>query len=221
MTSDRQVAPVGRERCRKVARPPASPGRSGQKGWSRRARHVFRVEGSLSLRSEQTPGNDSDGEVPQADPPAGTHATISGQEETSAVPRFPERRNSHEDHQRRLDAFRHFQSERADVTINDLERRPEPGRVLVVPLGEVQSFHLLLHDVGHGCRPQPNNARIWSAVTESPAARPWIPSMPEPIHAPRVLAPLYVVRRQPGMTFSRSNPAPPPVGSDSHTRIPL
>jgi hypothetical protein len=38
----------------------------------------------------------------------------------------------------------------------------------------------------NGCRPQPNNARICSAVTGSPGARPSIPSKPEPIHVPGV-----------------------------------
>jgi hypothetical protein len=38
----------------------------------------------------------------------------------------------------------------------------------------------------NGCRPQPNNARICSAVTGSPAVRPSIPSMPEAIQTPGV-----------------------------------
>ena len=46
------------------------------------------------------------------------------------------------------DAFGDLEAERADVTINDLERRPEPGRVLVVALGEVRPLELLLPQLG-------------------------------------------------------------------------
>ena len=48
----------------------------------------------------------------------------------------------------RREASGHLEPERADVTINDLERRPEPGHVLVVALGEVGSFQLLLAELG-------------------------------------------------------------------------
>ena len=50
-------------------------------------------------------------------------------------------------------------------------------------------------------RSQTRQARICSAVTGSPAASPSIPSKPEPIHTPRRLASLGVVRRQPRVTF--------------------
>ena len=59
MTPDRPVTPVGRERCRKrgaYARDPVGQG-SGLVGPDTT---VFRGAGSVSLRSEQTPGNDSD-----------------------------------------------------------------------------------------------------------------------------------------------------------------
>jgi hypothetical protein len=36
----------------------------------------------------------------------------------------------------------------ADVAVNDLERRPESGHILVVALGEVGSFQLLLTELG-------------------------------------------------------------------------
>jgi hypothetical protein len=48
----------------------------------------------------------------------------------------------------RREAYCHFEAERADVAINDLERRPEPGRVLVVAFGKVGSFQLLLAELG-------------------------------------------------------------------------
>jgi hypothetical protein len=52
---------------------------------------------------------------------------------------------------RRLDrreALCHFEAERADISINDLEGDPESRRVLVVALGEVGSFKLLLPELG-------------------------------------------------------------------------
>jgi hypothetical protein len=48
----------------------------------------------------------------------------------------------------RRDAFGDLEPERADVTIDDLERRPEPGRVLVVAFGEVRALELLLAELG-------------------------------------------------------------------------
>jgi hypothetical protein len=48
----------------------------------------------------------------------------------------------------RREASCHFEAERVDVTINDLERRSEPGRVLVVAFGEVGSCQLLLAEPG-------------------------------------------------------------------------
>ena len=72
MTSDRLDAPVGRERCRKRGRARPRAPVAWAEVWSRRALHVFRVEGSLSRRvradTRQRLGR---GEVPQADPLAG------------------------------------------------------------------------------------------------------------------------------------------------------
>jgi hypothetical protein len=51
---------------------------------------------------------------------------------------------------RRLDrreASCHLEAERADLTTNDLERPPEPGRVLVVTLCEFRPFQLLLAEL--------------------------------------------------------------------------
>jgi hypothetical protein len=42
----------------------------------------------------------------------------------------------------------HFEAERADLAINDLERRPKPGCVLVVVFGEIRSLQLLLPELG-------------------------------------------------------------------------
>jgi hypothetical protein len=52
---------------------------------------------------------------------------------------------------RRLDrreASCHFEAEGAEVAVNDLERRPKPGRILIVQQGEVGSFQLLLSPFG-------------------------------------------------------------------------
>jgi hypothetical protein len=44
----------------------------------------------------------------------------------------------------RREASRHLEPERADLAINDLERRPKPRHGLKVLIGEVGSFKLLL-----------------------------------------------------------------------------
>ena len=90
---------------------------------------------------------------------------------------------------RRLDrpeAFADLEAERADVTINDLERRPQPGRVPVIAWCEVRPLELLLAELGKWVQTAAEHARICSAVTGSPTVRPSIPSMPEPIHTPGV-----------------------------------
>ena len=49
--------------------------------------------------------------------------------------------------------------------------------------------------------PAPNRACICSAVTASPALRPSMPAMPEPIHDSRALAAFGVVGGQPDMAL--------------------
>ena len=44
----------------------------------------------------------------------------------------------------RPDAFRHLEPERADDTIDDLERHAQPGYLLEIAWSEVRSFQLLL-----------------------------------------------------------------------------
>ena len=80
----------------------------------------------------------------------------------------------------------HLEPERADITIDDLERRPQPRHVLEVAVVRSGPSSCCCRSSANGCRPQPNKARICSAVTGSPAVRPSIPSMPEPIHSPGV-----------------------------------
>jgi hypothetical protein len=48
----------------------------------------------------------------------------------------------------RSDTFGDLEPERADDTIDDLERRPKPGRVLKVALAEIRPFQLLLAELG-------------------------------------------------------------------------
>ena len=101
----------------------------------------------------------------------------------------------------RRDASCHFEPERADVTINDLERRPEPGRVLVVAWGEVRPFQLLLSELGQrvqAAAEQGSHLLGGHRVAGGQAV--------DPVHAgtdphPWRLTPFGVVGRQPGMTF--------------------
>jgi hypothetical protein len=44
----------------------------------------------------------------------------------------------------RRDALGHLEAEREEIVVDDLERRPQPRRILKVPQGEVGSFQLLL-----------------------------------------------------------------------------
>jgi hypothetical protein len=46
------------------------------------------------------------------------------------------------------EAFGHLEAEWADLTINDLERHPQPSRILKVPSGEIWPFKLLLAELG-------------------------------------------------------------------------
>ena len=48
----------------------------------------------------------------------------------------------------RHEASCHFEAERPDVAINDLEGRSQPGRVLIVAFDAVGSFQLLLSQFG-------------------------------------------------------------------------
>jgi hypothetical protein len=48
----------------------------------------------------------------------------------------------------RCEASCHLEAEWADLTINDLERHPQPSRILKVPQGEIWPFKLLLAELG-------------------------------------------------------------------------
>jgi hypothetical protein len=48
----------------------------------------------------------------------------------------------------RREALGHLEAEWADLTINDLERHPQPSRILKVPSGEIWPFKLLLAELG-------------------------------------------------------------------------
>ena len=86
----------------------------------------------------------------------------------------------------RRDAFGHLEPERADVPIEDLERRAQLVTSWKSRIVRSGPSSCCWRSSANGCRPQPNNARICSAVTGSPALRPSIPSKPEPIHTPGV-----------------------------------
>jgi hypothetical protein len=78
----------------------------------------------------------------------------------------------------------HFAAEWADVTVNDLERRPEPGRVLVVALGEVGSCQLLLAELGQRVQAAAEQGSHLFGGHRVAAVRASIPAKPEPIHTP-------------------------------------
>ena len=95
----------------------------------------------------------------------------------------------------------HFEPERADDTIDDLERHAQPGHVLEVTRGEVRSFQLLLAELGQ---------RVQTAAEQRShllgGHRVAGGQSVDPVHAgadphPGRLTPFGVIRRQPGMTF--------------------
>ena len=95
----------------------------------------------------------------------------------------------------------HFEAEGADLAINDLERHPQPGRVLEVTSGDIRPFQLLLPELGQRMQTaaeQRSHLLRGHRVPDAQAV--------DPIHAvtdphPRRFTPFGVVRRQPGMTF--------------------
>jgi hypothetical protein len=101
----------------------------------------------------------------------------------------------------RRDAFRHFEAERADVAINDLERRPEPGRVLVVALGEVGSFQLLLPELGQRVQTAAEQRSHLLGGHRVPYGEAVDPVQTGADPHPGRLTPFGVVGRQTGVTF--------------------
>ncbi len=95
----------------------------------------------------------------------------------------------------------HFEPERADLAVNDLEWRPEPGHLLVVAWGEVGSCQLLLSQFGQRVQTKAEQGLHLlrgHRVTGGKSV--------DPIHAgtdphPRGLSPFGVVGRQPNVTF--------------------
>jgi hypothetical protein len=101
----------------------------------------------------------------------------------------------------RREASCHFEAEGADLAVNDLERRPEPGGVLVVAWGEVGSFQLLLSEFGkrvQAAAKQRSHLHGGHRVAGGQAVDS-VQAGADP-HPGRFTA-FDVVRRQPGMTF--------------------
>ena len=101
----------------------------------------------------------------------------------------------------RRDASGDLEPERADLTIDDLERRPEPGRILVVTPGEVRPFQLLLAELGQRVQTaaeQRSHLLGGHRVAGGQAVDP-VQAGTDP--HPGCLTPFGVVRRQPGMTL--------------------
>jgi hypothetical protein len=101
----------------------------------------------------------------------------------------------------RRDASCHLEPERADIPIDDLERRAQLGNFLEVAGSEVWSFKLLLPPLGQ---------RVQTAAEQCPhllaCHRVTGGQAVDPGHAgtdpqPRRLTPFGVVRRQSGVTF--------------------
>jgi hypothetical protein len=113
-------------------------------------------------------------------------------------------RSAHRQAGRRIDrgnAPSHLEPERADDTINDLERHTQPGHVLQVTSGEVRSFQLLLSEFGQRmqaaaeqCSHLLRGHRVAGGQAVDPAQAGTDPH-------PRRLTPLGVIRRQPDMTL--------------------
>jgi hypothetical protein len=119
------------------------------------------------------------------------------------------------------DAFGHFEPERADDTIEDLERSSEPGRVLKVPQGEVGSFQLLLAQLGQRVQTgaeQRSHLLSGHRVADGKSV--------DPVQAgtgphPRASHPVRCSKTPARCDLSRLRPRQRPAGSGSHTQIPL
>ena len=101
----------------------------------------------------------------------------------------------------RRDALGHLEPKRAQIVVDDLERRPQPRHVLKVLSGEVGSFQLLLPQLGQRVQTaaeQRSHLLRGHRVAGGQAVDPVHPGA-DP--HPRGLTPFGVVRRQPGMTF--------------------
>src|SRR5215218_7846667 len=113
---------------------------------------------------------------------------LAGHRGPHARPVFSLQRRSHRQARRgidRRDPSGHFEPERADDTMDDLEWSSKIARVLIVAWGEVWPFQLLLAELGQRVQTAAEQ-RACSAVTGSPTASPSIPFVPEPIHTPGV-----------------------------------
>ena len=101
----------------------------------------------------------------------------------------------------RREAPCHFEAERAEIAINDLERRPQPSHVLEVACGEVRPFQLLLAELGQRVQTaaeQRSHLLGGHRVADGQAVDP---VQPRADPHPRLLTAFAVVRRQTGMTF--------------------
>ncbi len=101
----------------------------------------------------------------------------------------------------RRDALGHLDPKRAQIVVDDLERRPEPRHVLKILSGEVGSLQLLLPQL---------RQRMQTAAKQRPhllrGHRIASGKSVDPVHPradphPRGLTPFGVVRRQPGVTL--------------------
>jgi hypothetical protein len=101
----------------------------------------------------------------------------------------------------RGNAFRHFQPERADDTIDDPERHPQPRRVLKVPQGEVGSLQLLLPELGQRVQTAAEQGSHLLRRHRVASGKSVDPVHPRSDPHPRGLTPFGVVRRQASVTF--------------------
>src|SRR5215212_11960270 len=101
----------------------------------------------------------------------------------------------------RSDAFGDLDAEWADVPINDLERRPEPGRVLVVGFGEVRPLELLLTQLGQRVQAAAEQCSHLLGSHRVAGVHAIDPVQPGTNPRPRGFPPLVVVGRQSCVPF--------------------
>jgi hypothetical protein len=101
----------------------------------------------------------------------------------------------------RPDAFRHFQPERGDDTIDDLEWSSKTGRVLEVASGEVRSLQLLLAELGQRMQTAAEQRSHLLRCHLVAGGQAVDPVHPRTDPHPWRLTPFGVVRRQPRMTL--------------------
>ena len=101
----------------------------------------------------------------------------------------------------RRDALGHLDPKRAQIVVDDLERRPQPRHVLKILSGEVGSFQLLLPQLGQRMQTAAEQRSHLLRRHRVAGGKSVDPVHPGADPHPRGLTPFGVVRRQPGVTL--------------------